>query len=264
MNRAHERFGPLLREHRVSRRLSQEVMAHQAEISARHLSCLETGRASPSREMVLVLGSALDLPLRERNTLLAAAGFAPVYQSSPLDGTVLEPVRRAIDHLLATHEPFGAVVVDRDWNVLRMNNGARRILEWALDGLTPPEAAMRNVVVATLHPAALRSRITNFAEVAATIADRARRELAVETDATRRKLLGSWIVDAASHARQAEPSAGPFVPLHLRKGDDELRLFTTLTTMGTPIDVTAQELHIESYFPADEATERRLRALAGG
>lgn len=263
MTTPHARFGPLLREHRVARRLSQEVMAHHAEVSTRHLSCLETGRASPSREMVLVLGSALDLPLRERNTLLAAAGYAPVYSSSPLDADALLPVRRAIDHLLAAHEPFGAVVVDRDWNLLRMNDGAQRLLAWAMEGLEPPPEALRNVVTATLHPQALRARIANFAEVAATVVDRAQRELAVETDPGRRQLLLTTIEQASvASPAGAAPSAGPFVPLHLRKGDDELRLFTTLTTLGTPIDVTAQEVHIESYFPADEATDRRLRAMA--
>jgi len=263
MTTHHALFGPMLRQHRVARRLSQEVMAHHAEVSTRHLSCLETGRASPSREMVLVLGSALDLSLRDRNTLLAAAGYAPVYSASPLDGAALEPVRRAIDHLLAAHEPFGAVVVDRDWNVLRMNAGAQRLLAWALEGLSPPPEALRNVVAATLLPGALRERIVNFAEVAATLADRAQRSLAVEADPARRSMLSGWIARAneGTHARAA-PSAGPFVPLHLRRGDEELRLFTTLTTLGTPIDVTAQEVHIESYFPADDATEQRLRALA--
>lgn len=262
MTTAHARFGPLLREHRVARRLSQEVMARHAEVSTRHLSCLETGRASPSREMVLVLGSALDLPLRERNTLLAAAGYAPVYSSSPLDADALLPVRRAIDHLLAAHEPFGAVVVDRDWNVLRLNDGAQRLLAWAMEGLDPPPEALRNVVTSTLHPQGLRARIVNFAEVAATMVDRAQRELAVETDPGRRQLLLGTIEQASVSPASAAPSAGPFVPVHLRKGTEELRLFTTLTTLGTPIDVTAQEVHIESYFPADEATDRRLREMA--
>ena len=264
MTTPHARFGPLLREHRVTRRLSQETMARHAEVSTRHLSCLETGRASPSREMVLVLGSALDLPLRERNTLLSAAGYAPVYSASALDGDALAPVRRAIEHLLAAHEPFGAVVVDRDWNLLRMNAGAQRLLAWALEGLSPPPEALRNVLAATLHPQALRARIVNFAEVAATMADRAQRELAVETDPARRQLLAATIAEATvPMPAGVAPSTGPFVPLHLRKGDEELRLFTTLTTLGTPIDVTAQEVHIESYFPADEATDRRLRAMAG-
>jgi transcriptional regulator with XRE-family HTH domain len=263
MTTHHALFGPMLRQHRVARRLSQEEMAHQAEVSTRHLSCLETGRASPSREMVLVLGSALDLPLRDRNTLLTAAGYAPVYSARSLDDAALEPVRRAIDHLLAAHEPFGAVVVDRDWNVLRLNAGAQRLLAWALEGLAPPPEALRNVVVATLHPGALRGRIVNLAEVAATLVDRARRELAVEADPARRAALAAWIAAATvdGHHAGAAPSAGPFIPLHLRKGDEELRLFTTLTTLGTPIDVTAQEVHIESYFPADDATERRLRAM---
>lgn len=260
----HATFGPMLRGHRVSRRLSQEAMAHQAEVSTRHLSCLETGRASPSREMVLVLGSALDLPLRDRNALLTAAGYAPMYSAAPLESAALAPVRRAVDHLLAAHEPFGAVVVDRDWNLLQMNAGAQRLLAWALADRSPPPEALRNVLAATLLPGALRERIVNLPEVAATIVDRARRELAVERDPARRAAMQRWIDLAAAEARAgAAPSEGPFVPLHLRRGDEELRLFTTLTTLGTPIDVTAQEVHIESYFPADEATDQRLRAMAG-
>lgn len=264
MSAHHLTFGPLLRDHRVARRLSQEAIATLAEVSTRHLSCLENGRAAPSREMVLVLGSALDLRLRDRNTLLAAAGYAPVYAAAPLDSDALAPVKRALDHLLAAHEPFGAVVVDRDWNLLQMNDGARRMLAWALDGLDPSPAVMGNVLDATLTPGALRDRIVNFPEVAATIFDRSQRELAVERDPARRDRLTRWIGRTLVAAKEGgAASGGPFVPLHLRKGDRDVRLFTTLTSLGTPIDVTAQEVHIESYFPADDATEAFLRALAG-
>lgn len=264
MELAHaSRFGPLLRRLRASRGLSQERLAEHAEVSPRHLSFLETGRAAPSREMVLVLASALDLPLRDRNALLVAAGFAPVYASAPLESASLEPVRRALDHLLCANEPFGAVLVDRDWNVLRMNDGAQRMLAWALEGLTPPPEALANVLLATFHPAALRSRIANFAEVAAALVDRMERELELETDDDRRARMASMIERLPDRPVRAPPPTGlPVLPLVVRRDAIELRLFTTLTTLGTALDVTAEELRIESYFPADAATERFLRELA--
>ncbi|AKF05816.1 helix-turn-helix domain-containing protein [Sandaracinus amylolyticus] len=266
MDLAHARFGPMLKRFRGSRGLSQERLAEHAEVSPRHVSFLENGRAAPSREMVLVLASALDLPLRERNTLLVAAGFAPVYASSPIESATLEPVRRALDHLLRAHEPFGALVVDRDWNVVRMNAGATRLLGWALEGLTPPPEALANLLVAIFHPEALRPRIANFEEIASAMIERVEHELQLETDDARRARMTSLLGSLHDAPRGSAPSAGPalpFLPVRLRRGDRELRLFTTLTTLGTPLDVTAQELRIESYFPADADTERALRDLAG-
>lgn len=263
MDLAHAaRFGPLLRRFRGARGLSQERLADHAEVSPRHVSFLETGRAAPSREMVLVLASALDLPLRDRNTMLGAAGFAPVYATSPLESSGLEPVRRALDHLLRAHEPFGAVVVDRDWNVLRMNTGATRMLGWALEGLSPPPDVLTNLMRATFHET-LRSRIANFDEVAGELIVRMEREIEVEADDERRARLAAMLDSLPNRpAPPTSPSGLPFLPLRLRRGDTELRLFTALTTLGTPLDVTAQELRIESYFPGDAETERFLRALA--
>ena len=256
----------MLKRFRGSRGLSQERLAEHAEVSPRHVSFLENGRAAPSREMVLVLASALDLPLRERNTLLVAAGFAPVYTSSSMESAALEPVRRALDHLLRAHEPFGAVVVDRDWNVVRMNEGATRLIGWALEGMTPPPDALANLLVATFHPEALRPRIVNFEEVAAALIERIEHELQLETDDTRRARVVSLLGSLHGAPRLTSTSAGPglpFIPVKLRRDGVELRLFTTLTTLGTPLDVTAQELRIESYFPADAETERAMRDLAG-
>ena len=261
----HSRFGPLLRRFRTSRGVSQERLASDAEVSPRHVSFLETGRAGPSREMVLLLGSALDLPLRDRNSLLVAAGFAPVYAASPLGGPGLAPVRRALDHLLRAHEPFGAIVVDRDWNVLQLNDGARRLLAWSMEGLTPPPEALGNLLRGIFHPQGLRSRIVNFDEVAALMIDRAERELELEADDDRRTRVSGWVTAARAEVPPlaATPrTTDPFLSVHLRKNGEDLRLFTTLTTLGTPIDVTAQELRIESYFPADAASEALLLALA--
>ncbi|MDQ3034606.1 MAG: helix-turn-helix domain-containing protein [Myxococcota bacterium] len=265
MDLAHAaRFGPLLRRFRGARGLSQERLADSAEVSPRHVSFLETGRAAPSREMVLVLTSALDLPLRDRNTMLVAAGYAPVYGSSPLESSELEPVRRALDHLLRAHEPFGAIVVDRDWNVLRMNQGATRMLAWAMEGLSPPPGVLENALVATFHPEALRSRIVNWDEVAGELVERMHRELELEADEDRRARLVAMLGSLPEQpARVHTGDHLPFLPVRFRRDDVELRLFTTLTTLGTPLDVTAQELRIESYFPADADTERFLRDLAG-
>jgi transcriptional regulator with XRE-family HTH domain len=260
---AHARFGPLLKRLRSGRGMSQERLAGDAEVSPRHVSFLETGKAAPSREMVLVLASALDLPLRDRNALLVCAGYAPVYRAGSLaTSPELEPLRRAVDHLLSAHEPYGAVLVDRDWNVLQMNRGAQRLLGWALEGLAPPPEVLANAIRATLDPRALRTRIVNFEEVAGVLVDRMQRELAIEPDDERRARLDEMLAQADVPRLSAPASDGPFIAVHLRKGDRDLRLFTTLTSLGTPIDVTAQELRIESYFPADPETERALRALA--
>ena len=260
MNAPHTTFGPLLRAHRTARALSQERLADRAEVSPRHLSCLETGRAAPSREMVLVLGSALDLPLRDRNDLLSAAGYAPVYAAAGLDGAAAEPVRRAVEHLLAAHEPYGAVLCDRDFNVLRMNRGAARLFGWAAEGCEAPPEVWSNVLLSTVHPGALRGRIENFDEVAAELSARVVRERDLEPDPARRARLDRVLRDLGA-PRCAPPGGGttPAMAVHLRRGAVSLRLFTTLTTLGTPTDVTAQELRIESYFPADDATERWIR-----
>lgn len=253
-------FGAALRRLRVARGWSQERLAGDAEVSTRHLSCLETGRASPSREMVLTLGSALDLPLRERNDLLHAAGFAPVYPNTDYEADGLEPVRRAVDQLLAAHEPFGAIAVDRMWNVRRLNQGATRLLAWAMPLCDAPPEVFTNVLRATLHPGGLRRCVENFDEVAATMIDRLRREHLREVDPARRRAFEALFAEAGPLPTTAHaPATGPVLVMTLRRGDERLRVFTTITTLGTPIDVTAQETHIESYLAADEATARWFR-----
>lgn len=260
-------FGAVLRQWRTARRLSQEQLAFDAEISTRHLSYLETGKSKPSREMVLLLASALALELRDRNTLLSSAGFAAVYPASGLDSLALTPVRRAVELLLAKQEPWGAVVVDRAWNVLRMNDGAARVL--ARFVREPPEdpTAIANVVKVVLHPQGLRPWLVNWLEVATFTLERLERECAMFPSDEARLALRDEVrrYPGVEALRPFEaPGAGePVALVHLRRGDDEARLFTMLTTIGTPLDVTAQELAIESYFPADEATERWLRALDG-
>ena len=258
-----EVFPRLLREHRTRRRWSQESLALEADVSPRHLSCLETGKSRPSRDMVLLLATVLGLELRERNTLLVSAGFAAAYPTTPLGGLAMAPVSRAVELLLAQQEPYGAVLIDRCWNVLRVNEGARRLLETFLPPGGVPASIATNLMRATLHPEGLRPHIVNWSELVVIALDRVERaHHAHPTDEGRRALLEEVRAypEVARLARGVPSGAAPAAVLHLRRGADELRLFALLTTIGTPIDVTAQELTIESFFPADEATDRWFRA----
>lgn len=257
-----EGFPYMLREHRVRRRWSQEYLGLEAGVSPRHLSCLETGKARPSREMVLLLASVLDLELRERNALLVGAGFAAVYSTTRLDGPAMAPVSRAIELLLAQQEPYGAILIDRCWNVLRVNDGARHLLSTFLDLRAIPAHVATNLILATLHPAGLRAHIVNWLEVAAVVVDRVERaHHAHPEDEDRRALLTEVrsYPELAALPAVTPAMTAPVAVLHLRRGSDELRLFSLLTTIGTPLDVTAQELTFESFFPADDATERWFR-----
>lgn len=262
-------LGTLLREWRTARRLTQEALADAAEVSVRHLSFLETGRSRASREMVLVLASALDLPLRERNALLGAAGYAPAYLETPLDDAPMAHVRRALDHLLAQQEPFPALVVDRLWNVQRMNAGAERLFARFYLPRRPPEVALRNLAHALFHPEGLRHVIVDWPAVAAEFAERLHREAAADLgDHGPRTLRDAVLAYPGLPERLRRPALGaaPAValPLLLRAPDGvEARFFTTLTSLGTPLDVTAAELRVESYFPLDDATDALMRALAG-
>jgi hypothetical protein len=243
--------------------MSQERLARDAEISTRHLSCLETGRSAPSRTMVLVLGSALDVSLRDRNALLEAAGFVAAYRDEPLDAPEAASLRRAVDLVLGGMEPNGAIAVDRAWNLLQMNGGAARLMSTFMDVAAAPPEVMKNAVVATLHPLGLRSAIVNFDEVAGLMLDRAKREAARAPDdpvtAEVRAMIEA-IPDLPPP--RFDGSGGPFLTVHLRRNGIEARLFTTIATIGTPIDATAEEIRIETYFPADEATHSLVRSLA--
>lgn len=265
---ARSTFGALLREWRAARRLTQEDLADAAEVSVRHLSFLETGRARASREMVLVLASALDLPLRERNTLLGAAGFAGAYRETPLEQAPMAHVRRALDHLLAQQEPYPAVVLDRLWNVQRLNAGAERLFARFLLPLRPPELLLRNLAHALFHPEGLRRVLVDWPAVAAEFAERLHREAAADLGddgprALRDAVLAYPGLPDRLHRPGLAEAPAVALPLHLRAPDGvEARFFTTLTTLGTPLDVTAEALRVESYFPLDDATDALMRSLA--
>lgn len=253
------RVGNLLRAWRHRRRLSQLDLAIEAEVSARHLSFVETGRSTPSRDLVLHLAEHLEVPLRERNALLLAAGYAPVYRETPLDAEAMAPVRGALDKLLAGHEPFPAVIVDQRWDLVSANDPAMELLAEGVAPhlLTPPINTLR----VSLHPEGLAPRIANLAEYGAHLVTRVQRQAAAAADQS----LSDLARELQAYPGVGRPSATPepvellFVPLRLRVADGELRFFSTLATFGTALDITLAELAIESFFPADAETAAALR-----
>jgi transcriptional regulator with XRE-family HTH domain len=257
-------FAEKLRWWRQRRGWSQLDLAGRAEISQRHLSFLELGRASPSREMVIRLATALDVPLRQHNALLLAAGFAPVWRETALGAPELAQVRNALDYILAQQEPFPAVAVDRHWNLLKANSGMARLVEF-LVGPLPPDAQV-NLADALAAPDVLRPLLTNWAEVVRYFIRSVEADAAAdgnpETAALLERLLAYRGVRASLKTLATDFGAGPVLPMHFRKGNVSLQLFTTIATLGTPQDVTAQELRIESFFPMNDDTAKTLRAWA--
>jgi transcriptional regulator with XRE-family HTH domain len=255
--------GDLLRDWRQRRRLSQLDLAGEATVSARHLSFVETGRSKPSRELVLHLAEHLAVPLRERNSLLLAAGYAPSYHQTPLDADEMTPVRDALDTILAGHHPFPAIVADRHWNLVTANAAALTLLtDGIADHLLAPPA---NVLRASLHPDGLAPRIVNFSQWAAHVVDRVRREVDLYADPGLIALLDELCgyPGVAGSSSPDDTVSRLFVPLVLRTDGGELSFFNTVATFGTARDVTLDELAIESFFPADEATAAALRTMAG-
>jgi transcriptional regulator with XRE-family HTH domain len=243
--------GELLRQWRARRRLSQLELAGRAEVSTRHLSFVETGRSAPSRQMILHLAEQLDVPLRERNQLLLAAGYAPVYPQHALDSPQLSAVRAAVRQVVTGHEPYPAVVVDRGWNLVEANASVGLLTAGVAEHLLAPPM---NVLRASLHPAGLAPRIVNLGEWRAHLLGRLRRQLALADDPALVKLyqeLRGYPCDEPG----PEPDPGAVVvPLRVRHEGGELAFFSTVATFGTPLDVTVAELVIESFFPADPAT----------
>jgi transcriptional regulator with XRE-family HTH domain len=260
-------FGARLRWWRARRGLSQLDLAGTAGTTQRHVSFLESGRAQPSREMVLRLAAALDVPLRQQNALLLAAGFAPAWRESDLAAPELAAVNQALDHMLAQQEPFPAVVVDRRWNLLRANAGAGWLTAF-LTGPSPPPASTGTLNLAEwlMSPDGLRPLLVNWPEVAIyflrgvqadAIADGTQ-----QTADLLRRLLAYPGVPALSDVPALEELPSPVLTMHFRKEETSLRLFTTIATLGTPQDVTVQELRIECFFPADEATAQVFKDWA--
>lgn len=254
--------GPLLREWRSRRRMSQMELAHGADVSPRHLSFVETGRSRPSRELLLTLAAHLDVPLRDRNALLVAAGYSPRFGETELGAPAMERVLASLGRLLAAHDPFPGVVLDRAWNVVLANDAAG-----ALVAALPPHVAgpPLNIFRASLHPEGLAAITVNFEEWARYLLTELRRLVATTGDPALRDLeaeVSAFPNVAPLLARQGwlgwdeDPL---LIPCRLLLGDVELSLFTTLTTFGTPRDVTLDELVVELFFPADDVTEAVLR-----
>lgn len=249
--------GEHLREWRQRRRMSQLEFAGEADISTRHLSFIETGRSRPSRDMLLHLAERLDIPLRERNTVLVAAGFAPVFSEKSLDDPALAAARAAIDLVLKGHEPFPAIAVDRHWNIVAANDAIALFTQGVdADLLEGPPNALR----LALHPRAMGRHIVNGAEWRTHLLSRLRRQVEMSAD----PVLAALFTEVSAYpapigARPSQPDHGVFIPLTLKTPNGVLRFLSTMAMFGTPMDVTLSELALEAFYPADEETARALR-----
>ena len=256
--------GVLLRDWRRRRRLSQLDLAGDADVSTRHLSYVETGRAQPSREMVLRLADRLEVPLRERNRLLTAAGYAPMFSEHRLDDPALDSARQALELVLKGHEPCPALLVDRHWTLVSANRMVPLLLEGIPAALLQPPL---NVLRLSLHPEGLAPRIVNLAQWRAHLLERLKQQVAASGDGTlaalAEELRGSPLPPGAAETAPL-PAQAPAVamPLQFRSPEGVLTLISTITVFGTPVDITLAELALETFFPADESTARALRRLA--
>ena len=262
-SRGASELGRLLRDWRAARGLSQLDLAMHAGFSARHVSFIETGRTHPSRQALLALAETLDVPLRERNRLLEAGGYAHVYRQTPLEAAEMGHIRGVLQFILDRHQPYAAVVLDRYSNSLMGNSASGHLLAAVADPALVTEHT--NYLRLALHPRGMRHCIVNWDEVARHVMRRAEHELGqLRDDPTATVLLAELreYVGPLQPPPAALTAADLLLPVHIRRGDHELRMFSTIMTLGTAQDVTLQELRIESFFPADEASERTWRAFA--
>ncbi|MGV3572517.1 MAG: helix-turn-helix domain-containing protein [Ramlibacter sp.] len=256
-------FGEHLRGWRLRRRMSQLDLAGEADISTRHLSFVENGRSAPSREMVLRLAERLDVPLRERNAMLVAAGYAPMYRERPLDDPALSAARAAVQLILKSHEPNPALAVDRHWNLLAANAMVPHLLA-AVD----PELMQGqvNVLRLSLHPRGLAPQIVNLGQWRHHLFERLRQQLQATGDPTLAALLeelrGYPVPDDADATRLDGELLGVAMPFRFRTPGGVLNFISTTTVFGTPVDITLQELALETFFPADATTAAALRAMS--
>lgn len=252
-----------MRHWRQHRRLSQLDLAAEADISTRHLSFVETGRSVPSREMVLRLTERLGVPLRERNTLLVAAGYAPMYRERPLDDPALAAARLAVEQLLKSHEPYPALAVDRHWNLVAANAMIAHLMAGADASLLQPPV---NVLRLSLHPLGIAPKIVNLAQWRSHLFERLRQQITATADPTLVALLEELkaypVPEHAAHVHADGEHAGLVVPLLMKTPTGVLSFISTTTIFGTPVDVTLQELAMETFFPADDETRAELHRLA--
>jgi transcriptional regulator with XRE-family HTH domain len=262
-------FGPMLRTWRRRRGASQLALALQSGVSQRHVSFLESGRARPSREMVVQLSTALDVPLRQRNAMLLAAGFAPVYRETNLAAPELLPVRKAIDHMLKQQEPYPAVVIDRPWNLIQANEAATAFTIFLFEGPppTPPAGKPPNLLQWLLDPKALRPKIANWEEVARHLVSTTYAEILADGGEPKAlafvgEIMAYPDVPASFRRLRFEERPQPVLTLDYIVGGKSLSVFTTIATLGTPQDVTLQEVRIECFFPADDRSDALFKSLA--
>jgi len=255
-------FGDQLRLWRRQRHMSQLDLALDAEISARHLSFVETGRSRPSREMVMRLAECLSLPLRNRNALLLSAGFAPAYRERSLDDPALGAAREAVQRILDGHAPFPALAVDRHWNLIAHNN----VVPLLLEGVAPELLARpSNVLRLSLHPQGLAPRIVNLGEWKRHLIERLGGQIAASADPVLEALREELRAYPAPVCRTPpDTNAAIVVPLEIESPVGRLSFLSTTTVFGTPVEVTLSEVAIEAFFPADEATAKALQALSEG
>lgn len=266
LDRGQPTFQDLLRSWRKHNKISQGGLSSLTGISQRHLSFLESGRSSPSRDMVLRLADAFDLPLREKNAMLNAAGFSSVYTERKLDDDAMTEARHALSVMLKHHEPYGAIVIDRNWNLLMMNDANLKVFSHFLDPLTVWEdlgGHQPNMLRVTLHEKGLRPYIQNFDEFVGYFMQQLEHELSSNPFNRQARELLDEIKTYPDLPTASSPGAPlkPFLPLRLKNRDIELAMFTMVSTFGTPQDITLQEIRIETFFPADEQTEAFIQSL---
>lgn len=265
-------FTHYCRKWREHRRLSQLDLALMADISQRHLSYLETGKSRPSREMIDRLSEAMEIPLRERNRLYQAAGFSVQYAETPIEEKDMQPVQQALSRMLEHHDPYPAVVVDRFWNVLQMNNAANAMFGQVIASLGENWRVLIgsdaddkvNLALLTMHPMGLRRFMLNWPDVAALFVNRLKSEALATFDEQVFEYLMS-VVDQAGHidpGSSAQKGLTPVLPVELKMGDSVVKLFTVISTFGTPQDLTTDELRVEMFYPADESTRLFFESLS--
>jgi transcriptional regulator with XRE-family HTH domain len=262
MNASPQPFGDHLRHWRQHRRLSQLELAHEADISTRHLSFVETGRSTPSREMVLRLSARLDIPLRERNALLVAAGYAPMYRERPLGDPALDAARQAVELLLKSHEPYPALAIDRHWNLIAANRMVPQLMAGADAALLQ---APVNVLRLSLHPLGIAKNIVNLLQWRSHLFERLRQQITATADpvlvALLEELKAYPVPEEASRLNLDGEHAGVVMPFKFKTPNGVLSFISTTTIFGSAVDVTLQELAMETFFPADDVTRHALQAM---
>ena len=263
----HPAFSDLLRSWRKINKVSQGALSGITGISQRHLSFLESGRSTPSREMVLRLASAFELPLREKNALLTAAGFASIYTENNIDDEAMKQAKNALSVMLEHHNPYGAIVVDRNWNLLMMNDANVKVFSHFMDPLKVWEdvgGSTPNMIRVTLHEKGLRPYIQNFEDFGRYFIHQLETELSANPyNRGAKELLDEVMTypDMPNNRGESNTSPTPFLSMSLKKDDLELELFTMVSTFGTPQDVTLQEIRIETFFPGNDTTDQWIRSL---